>query len=660
MFRRCFTRFCVVASRTSTTTTSSQQLQNPFLSLALSKGYVCPNTAKPWHDDSNEPLPGDKLVTPEDEEAYKFLHRAPLRHGDLGGYGEDFGFHYPPRTFVDPDDPHIYPYLNREIMTANTRELRYSHQRHMLHILDLDKLIRHGRMIPSPPKLLNDLIMTRVALNDRDAGALFRYARTYLQKLGDSFYADTEAMFERMLATLLPPIDMGQNTHTEMIRCCAVVARWDEGNWFIERVMDLKIGLPLRADFYDAVATLCEACGKTEEAWKYFEQALAQGLRLKASTLHTMLYVAAQEGSYDRAKYVFELFDFFEHERTMADYEAFLNVVAEAGPLEHRSKEALSILTQCEHNKHTPSLHMLHTVIYALATTPGHAAEMRDLFDNLCHGDRGLQPDYQTYNYIFYGCALNGDVKLALDLYAEFTTLNSTRPLRATTLHPETVYYLFRALRCVDNTNSTEGYSFVVDRVMGVANTALERLRSEHPNSEYNEFIYTEFFAVCAACGMYQQAFGALKYFVASEMVVNARVLTYLLEAIVRSAPGTFTHEVRASAVMDVFQLFVSRSVVPTQQTLDTVVVVLGDEQDQSAEAVGLTEEEASNLKAAWEVVLERLCDGGKVLSEWGEDPPPPLPPRQFQREATTIGWDLTREDIALSKHGQLTARLRV
>lgn len=49
-----------------------------------------------------------------------------------------------------------------------------------MHLLDVNKLIRHARMLPTPTRLLSDFIYQQVSLSDTKCAAFLRYQREHI------------------------------------------------------------------------------------------------------------------------------------------------------------------------------------------------------------------------------------------------------------------------------------------------------------------------------------------------------------------------------------------------------------------------------------------------------------------------------------------------
>ena len=236
----------------------------------------------PWIDRDAER--DAQLMADRRAPEYVELHRRPTRHTELGLYGGEAGFEKTPRVWIDPDNPHLAQAYTLSPLSINMAWARYGHFKRELHIVDIDKLCRHARLVPALDKLLTDLVTARVALSDDDCAALVRHgARTLTHLEGwrrEAFFERIVATFERFLMAVAPPMFAGARAHADMIRVCAMDARWDEGyNQYRQRAVEEAAEHPrqfeLGADFYDAVIELCVACDRHDECLAQFRELVA-------------------------------------------------------------------------------------------------------------------------------------------------------------------------------------------------------------------------------------------------------------------------------------------------------------------------------------------------------------------------------------------------
>ena len=508
---------------------------NRFTKLVVDRNYICPKTLRPWRDDSAD---GKPAVSDEDQEAYNFLHRSPHRHSDLGGYGEDFGFHYVPRVWVDPDSPHITPYFNRWIKCANLREARYSHHRRFLHAVDVEKLIRHGRLLPMPHRLLNDYLMCRIPLTDRDLAAIFRYARSILIRQGsDQYYPHVEEMFERVLATMVPPVEIGAHTHAALIRCCASIGRWKEGyEWFRNRIADYDI--TENSELYDAILELCETCEEHETAWLEFEKLLKLGVRVPSVTLCRMIRIAAEQRKWELGNEVWDLFEFFDEKRDAPAYASYLTLASECPG---HCERALGVFAELRTLNLIPTIEMAHSVMYTLCKTPGYMELARSLMNDLLSTDqqtnRGLLPDYRTVTYMMMGCAVNSDMQLAMEIYN--LVLGPDYKVRSIQILPEAVFHMLRAIfrgLIESELQSLDGglqKALPFTLIREFVDSSIRHVRKVYPRSNYEEWILTEHVAILSQLGDFSRILSILKFFAGSNFEVNMRIYFFLLYSLI-------------------------------------------------------------------------------------------------------------------------------
>lgn len=264
-----------------------------------------PSSAAMWVDDTVEE--SSSLEDHYSSSAYRELHRPALTTSGMGLFGGEPGFEKAHRVWVDPDRPHMKHIYNQTALAKNLRYSRYGYFKRDMHLLDVDKLIRHARLLPTPNRLLGDFLYQRVALNDKSCAAFLRYQRNQLWCLEKwrrpSSLQCAEEMFERMLVTNLPPVEVGPETHAEMIRCCAVCREWTKGwNGYYQRAMEVEEeGLKemtagvedmrastflLGTSFFDAALELCVSCRQPEEGVGVLEEVITRHFRPRPEMLN--------------------------------------------------------------------------------------------------------------------------------------------------------------------------------------------------------------------------------------------------------------------------------------------------------------------------------------------------------------------------------------
>lgn len=303
-----------------------------------------------WIDDVE---PGKRALEEHQRSAaYRELHRPAMTTSGMGLYGGEAGFEKAYRVWVDPDRPHMKNIYNQTALAKNLRYSRYGYFKRDMHILDVDKLIRHARLLPTPNRLLNDFLYQRVTLSDYSCAAFIRYQREQLECL-ESWRQPAslqcgEEMFERLVVTNLPPVDVGPLTHAEMIRCCAACKEWHKG-WDVyycrakeiesdtifgedlseeldnenekcndilqekdkwkrsrlraalevllkqheEKGMENGSVFVLGTIFFDAVLELCVSCERPEEGMSVLKEVLQRSLRPTAQLLEKGMLLAS-------------------------------------------------------------------------------------------------------------------------------------------------------------------------------------------------------------------------------------------------------------------------------------------------------------------------------------------------------------------------------
>ena len=315
----------------------------------------------------------------------------------------------------------------------------------MLQSLDIAKLIRHGRMLPLPHRLLNDYLMSKIPLRDCDCSAFFDYAHLVLIKTTApsrhsaeeaSYFTHIIDMFERLLATKLPPSEVGPKTHAAMIRCCAHLGKFEEGyEWFRQRAISTRIEHTI--ELYDSIIELCEKCEKNDIAWDEFEKLLKENNRVPPITLCRMLRIAANQGNYKKGREIWELFDFFYHKKNGNTYEAGLDWLSECSG---KGREALNMITemrQLADKEHLESIHQ------AKSSCPKYNEGTYDRFSSrIIHNNQGSSSSgISLYNPENYSYSNNHSI-------AEYESKAFLR-----SLHP-TVGMTLNVLYCLIKTDS--------------------------------------------------------------------------------------------------------------------------------------------------------------------------------------------------------------
>lgn len=228
--------FAAAAKRVAAVRTSleEEEVATPPKTAAVGVQFTFSNPVvnKPWLDDMahKEAAVQAHRASPE----YQELHRGSFTNSDMGLFGGERGFEVSPRTWVDPDNPTIPHIFNVTALSKNLRYARYGYFKSDLQIIDMDKLVRHARMLPGANKLLMDCVSQRASLDDAACAAILMHSYRCLMSMSHEtrqpyFRDNVEMVFERMLITSIPPVEVGVAAHAAAIRCCALAGRFEEG-----------------------------------------------------------------------------------------------------------------------------------------------------------------------------------------------------------------------------------------------------------------------------------------------------------------------------------------------------------------------------------------------------------------------------------------------
>lgn len=390
--------------------------------------------------------------------AYRELHQPALTTSAMGLYGGEPGFEKAYRVWVDPDRPHMKHVYNQTPLSRNLRYARYGYFKRDMHLLDVDKLIRHARLLPTPNRLLTDFLYQRVALPDRSCAALLRYQCSQITALEEwrkaASFRCAEEMFERLVATSLPLADVGSRSHAAMIRCCAAAGEWAKG-WEVYRIRALELeeasqamesgSFELDSDFFDALLLLCVSCGKPREGLEAMMTAVQRNLRPTPEMLSKALLLAAlgmeeasntgkeqqqhsgsSVGEYQRAgEELWALFDFYLVSRSPAAVSAYLRFLsAWQHPAIHVVKEVICVAEAATSSP--PSLEAYQYALYALRESVEEGDYILHLFASLSR--RGMQADHKLFTIAFMHAAAHRDGELAITLLEQHWLAAQTNP----------------------------------------------------------------------------------------------------------------------------------------------------------------------------------------------------------------------------------------
>uniref|UniRef100_A0A7S1Q3D5 Uncharacterized protein n=1 Tax=Neobodo designis TaxID=312471 RepID=A0A7S1Q3D5_NEODS len=341
------------------------------------------NAAQPNDDAATRPLWFDDEAAKRERQReyrqsqiYRQLHRSHMSNADMGLFGGEQGFEKSPRQYVDPDHPHLKYIWTNVAMSGNRRAARYGFFKRELQIVDFDKLTRHARAVPAADKLLHDAVSTKTSLNDHNAAAIINHGTRAMLGVPvaerHAHFEKLKEVFERMVVTAIPAVEVGPLCHAAMIRACAAAQLFEEGyTWYFQRAVDeanaaearLQHGgnrrnnndtndnedgfrfvesadamFTLTADIYDAVVSLCLETHRHAQLLEVLDMAVRSGRRLRTSTLDAALLACATLRLSQEAESVWTLYGVYEREPGSASFEALAACAARcaaAGATEH-------------------------------------------------------------------------------------------------------------------------------------------------------------------------------------------------------------------------------------------------------------------------------------------------------------------------------------
>ncbi|KAG5508861.1 hypothetical protein JKF63_05364 [Porcisia hertigi] len=624
-----------------------------------------------WIDDT---IPATKALEEHIQSAaYKELHRPALTTSAMGLFGGEPGFEKAHRVWVDPDRPHMKHIYNQTPLAKNLRYTRYGYFKRDMHLLDVDKLVRHARMLPTPNRLLTDFLYQRVPLPDKSCAAILRYQRDQLMLLaewqrGASFQC-AEEIFERMVVTNIPPVDVGPETHAEMIRCCALCGEWEKG-WsvYLQRAREMEAAaaddaadaFTLSTYLYDAVLELCVACRKPSHGMAILTEAIQRHLRPRPSMLAKIMILVSMaaedlQGSFAassasssgevaevvppslsasseavgdanevpatweactaRGLDAWSLYDFYSLRRSSECVEAYMRMCSMLG----KPTLVLEALSFADGAEIRVSLECYQWALYSIRHVPGMGDYIIDVFGQL--SQRGLIADYLLFTTAFLACATQADGELALAIYEQFYIQSEINPT------PEmTLLFMQACTRC--DTPTIQMYTS--------CEAMLQRL--EEVGSSFDSIvpIYDQCIELAAHVGAVCSAFGKVKKLVSYGKLLTTRILNSLLLANAQSAEGSL------GMTTDVIRLYSLLGISFNDDTL-TCLRMCQDAHGTSSEV----ESFAAAIEAAQTAAPSGTL-GGDDDTTIDETPPHRL------RQLKTV-WHLRPRDTMLRRFGQHT-----
>ncbi|AYU77743.1 hypothetical protein, conserved [Leishmania donovani] len=657
---RCFASLAVASA-------SSFMQSHPTTETALHTG----DKLTLWIDDT---APAARALEEHIQSAaYKELHRPALTTSAMGLFGGEPGFEKAHRVWVDPDRPHMKHMYNQTPLAKNLRYTRYGYFKRDMHLLDIDKLVRHARMLPTPNRLLTDFLYQRVPLPDKSCAAILRYQRDQLTLVADwqrvASFQCAEEIFERMVVTNIPPVDVGPETHAEMIRCCAVCGEWEKG-WdvYLQRAREMEAdatgdaadAFTLTTYLYDAVLELCVACQKPSHGMAIMAEVIQRHLRPRPSMLaKTMILVsmaaeelqkapaassafasgetteaasASSSASPDalggvsgvpatweaytaRGLDTWSLYDFYSLKRSSECVEAYMRMCS----MLNMPTLVLEALSFADGAQIRVSLECYQWALYSIRHVPDMGDYIVDVLGQL--SQRGLTADYLLFTMAFLDCATQADGELALAVYEQFFLHSDINPT------PEMALLFLQACTTCDKPT-----------VQMYASCEVMMQRLEEVGSIVDNILpmYDQCIELAAHVGAVSSAYGKVKKLVSYGKPLTTRILNSLLLANAQSAEGSL------SMTSDVIRLYSFLGIPFNDDTL-TCLRMCQDTHGSSAEV--------ASFAAAIEAAQAAAPSG--TLGEDAETMVVETPPHRLRQLKTK--WHLRPRDTVLRRFGQHT-----
>lgn len=539
MLSRCCVRRCLVRLAAASAAEFAELTAPDALDAREVMASSSPAPTQLWIDDTAESKAAYEahIRSPE----YKELHRPAVTNAAMGLFGGEPGFEKSYRVWVDPDRPQMKHVYNQTALAKNLRYARYGYFKRDMRLLDVDKLVKHARMLPTPTRMLTDFLYQRVPLSDRSCAAFLRYQLDQLVMLDEwsrgTSLAVAEEIFERMAVTNIPPVEVGVETHAEMIRCCAVAKAWEKG-WdiYLQRAREMEeeeidkgeMDFVLDTYLFDAVMDLCVACERPAEGAAILEEAIRRHLRPRASMLEKAMVLAAvaaeDPATSGKGPVYYEqmgldawaLFDFYELPRTTATIEAYLRMCSMYG----RPTLALEALSLADASGLKISLPCYHWALHALRDVGDFGDFIMDTFGQLA--PRGLTPDYILFTVAFAYCAVNKDGELALALYDQHYARFNINPT------PEmTLLFAQACAQCAEPRMD----------MLARCEDMIDQLESVGSTVDCTSDIYDQYIELAAHLGAVGSAFSNIKKLVSFGKPLTTRQMNSLLLANSNSAP---------------------------------------------------------------------------------------------------------------------------
>ena len=588
----------------------------------------------PWIDDTaaEKKRAAELVRSPE----YRELHRPALSNSSMGLFGGEPGFEKAYRVWVDPDRSHLSEMFNTSVTNKNLRFTRYGFFKRELQIIDMDKLIRHARLLPKPTTLFADMLMNKVAMPDKSCSAILRYMRDTLVKAQPTcrhhMFHDVDELVERMIVTAVPPVEFGINSHAEAIRCAAECKRWDSG-WEQLRTRALEEAeqnsdMAPNSNFFDAVLFLCIKCDKTSEGMDTLRALIESNLRPRVTSLDCGMQLCAMNRDFATARELWALYDYFSLERQAASFEYYCMTCAVCD----MPMEGLEALRMADSRATTLGVRCFSWLLYSVRKEPNFGDYVMELLGQL--SKRGLQPDHVLLFTAWLCAAHQRDGELALAVYTQYfihSGINMT---------PEMALIFLQALQRSREPNPT---------MLAVASEVLDRLEQAGSSLDLTQHIFPAYVGICARLGAVATSYSFLKRIVARGGTITIEIINGVLESNAAAAAPNGS----ASLTEELLQLRQVLGLQPTQRTIDAVKRCIASHSDEAGQTLATAKKKKKKTKGksqskAVKAILATPLDPLAADVEHGLMDVSPSDLRQLR-----VDWGIDVRDTFLKRFGQ-------
>ncbi|RNC33808.1 putative protein transport protein Sec23A, partial [Trypanosoma cruzi] len=416
----------------------------------------------------------------------------------------------------------------------------------------------------------------------------------------------------RLIVTNIPPVEVGVETHAEMVLCAAASGKWEEG-WevYTLRAREMEAESPgsftLNTYFFDAVLTLCVAASRVDEGISIMEEVITRNLRPRATMLDKAMLLCAmgaesiskreeteggteQQLQLERKKFeqrgleLWALFDFYQLPRSTASVLSYMRMCC--------AIEKPTLVLEAQSFADTAgiplSLECFYWLVYALRGVTDFGDYIMDVFSQLT--PRGLTPDFVLFTLAFMHCALQRDGELALAVYDQHFIHMNINPT------PEmTLLFIQSCAHC------EEPRVAMLER----CEKMLLRLEEVGSSVDYIVLIYDQFLELCGHLGAVASGFSMLKKLVGLGKPLTTRMLNSLLLANAYATPPNGS----IAMTEEIVRLFSLLKLPPNKDTsicLGFCIETFGD----------------SPSLNAFSAIVHAKCESGDDASLYDEDIP--------------------------------------